>query len=36
VKDLNQALTQSAERSSVVLQVARGRYIYSLTFPMGI
>jgi serine protease Do len=36
VRDLNQALTQSAERSSVVLQVARGRYIYSLTFPMGI
>jgi S1-C subfamily serine protease len=35
VKALNQALTQSAERSSVVLQVARGRYIYSLTFPMG-
>ena len=35
VKDLNQALTQSAERSSVVLQVARGRYVYSLTFPMG-
>jgi serine protease Do len=35
VKDLNRALTQSAERSSVVLQVARGRYIYSLTFPMG-
>src|SRR5436305_4315515 len=35
VKNLNQALTQSAERSSVVLQVARGRYIYSLTFPMG-
>jgi serine protease Do len=36
VKDLNQALTQSAERSSVVLQVRRGRYIYSLTFPMGV
>ncbi len=36
VKALNQALTQSAERSSVVLQVARGRYIYSLTFPMGV
>ena len=35
VKDLNRTLTQSAERSSVVLQVARGRYIYSLTFPMG-
>jgi serine protease Do len=36
VKDLNQILTQSAERSSIVLQVARGRYIYSLTFPMGV
>ncbi len=36
VKVLNQALTQSSERSSVVLQVARGRYIYSLTFPMGV
>ncbi len=36
VKDLNQSLTQSAERSSIVLQVARGRYIYSLTFPMGV
>jgi serine protease Do len=36
IKDLNQALTQSAERSSIVLQVARGRYIYSLTFPMGV
>jgi len=36
VKELNQALTQSAERSSIVLQVARGRYIYSLTFPMGV
>lgn len=35
VKDLNNALTQSSERSSIVLQVARGRYIYSLTFPMG-
>lgn len=36
VKDLNQALTQSAERSSIVLDVRRGRYIYSLTFPMGV
>ena len=36
VKDLNHILTQSAERSSIVLQVARGRYIYSLTFPMGV
>jgi S1-C subfamily serine protease len=32
---LNQQLTRSAERSSIVLSVARGRYIYSLTFPMG-
>jgi len=36
LKNLNQALTQSVERSSVVLQVARGRYVYSLTFPMGV
>jgi len=35
VDDLNAALTSSAERSSVVLDVSRGRFIYSLTFPMG-
>jgi Do/DeqQ family serine protease len=36
VKDLNQELTRSAERSSAVLSVARGRYIYQLTFPMAV
>ena len=35
VDELNQALTNSSERSSIVLDIARGRYIYSLTFPMG-
>ena len=35
IDDLNQQLTQSADRSSVVLSIARGRYIYNLTFPMG-
>ena len=33
--DLNAALTHSSERSSIVLDVARGRFVYSLTFPMG-
>ena len=35
IDQLNDQLTRSAERSSVVLSVARGRYIYNLTFPMG-
>lgn len=35
VDQLNAALTSSAERSSIVLDVARGRFIYSLTFPMS-
>ena len=35
VDALNQQLTQSADRSSIVLSVARGRYVYNLTFPMG-
>ena len=35
VAQLNEQLTRSAERSSIVLSVARGRYIYNLTFPMG-
>ncbi|MCU1227210.1 MAG: Peptidase, (Protease Do) subfamily [Acidobacteria bacterium] len=35
VKALNDALIQSAERSSIVLSIARDRYIYNLTFPMG-
>ena len=33
--DLNQQLTRSADRSSIVLSVARGQYVYNLTFPMG-
>jgi serine protease Do len=36
VKDLNGALTQSAERSSFVLSVQRGRFVYNLTFPLGV
>ncbi len=36
VDELNAALTSSAERSSIVLDVARGRFIYSLTFPMAV
>ena len=36
VSKLNQELTRSAERSSIVLSVARGRYVYNLTFPMSV
>jgi Do/DeqQ family serine protease len=36
VKELNQQLTQAAERSSFVLSVQRGRYVYNLPFPMGV
>ena len=36
VEQLNSALTNSAERSSIVLDIARGRFIYSLTFPMAV
>ena len=36
VKELNKQLTQAAERSSFVLSVQRGRYVYNLTFPMGV
>ena len=35
-KDLNSELVRGAERSSIVLSVARGRYVYNLTFPMGV
>ena len=35
-RDLNTELIRGAERSSIVLSVARGRYVYNLTFPMGI
>jgi serine protease Do len=34
-KELNDELIRAAERSSIVLSIARGRYIYNLTFPMG-
>ncbi len=33
---VNDEVMKAAERSSIVLQVARDRYVYSLTFPMGI
>ncbi|MGA7614117.1 MAG: trypsin-like peptidase domain-containing protein [Thermoanaerobaculia bacterium] len=36
VKDLNSEMINGADRSSIVLSVARGRYIYSLTFPMDV
>ena len=35
-RELNSAVIRGAERSSIVLSVARGRYIYNLTFPMGL
>ena len=34
--DLDSQIIRSAERSSLVLNIARGRYIYTLSFPMGI
>ena len=34
--EANTQLMRGAERSSIVLSVARGRYVYSLTFPMGL
>jgi Do/DeqQ family serine protease len=34
--DLNDELIKAAERSSIVVSVARDRYIYNLTFPMGV
>jgi serine protease Do len=36
VDDLNDELKKSSDRSSIVLDVARGRFIYSLTFPMAV
>ncbi|HSP16011.1 MAG TPA: trypsin-like peptidase domain-containing protein [Thermoanaerobaculia bacterium] len=35
-RQLNDELVKSAERSSIVLSVARGRFVYNLTFPMGV
>jgi serine protease Do len=34
-RELNSQLIAGAERSSIVLSVARGRYVYNVTFPMG-
>jgi serine protease Do len=34
-RQLNTQLIAGAERSSIVLSVARGRYVYNVTFPMG-
>ena len=36
VRALNDELIKAAERSSIVLSVARGRFVYNLTYPMGI
>ncbi|HVS31639.1 MAG TPA: trypsin-like peptidase domain-containing protein [Thermoanaerobaculia bacterium] len=33
---INDELIKAAERSSIVLSVARGRFIYNLTYPMGL
>ncbi|HKR64101.1 MAG TPA: trypsin-like peptidase domain-containing protein [Thermoanaerobaculia bacterium] len=35
-RDLNTELIRGADRSSIVLSVQRGRYVYTLTFPMGV
>jgi serine protease Do len=34
-RELNKQVGAGAERSSIVLSVARGRYVYNVTFPMG-
>jgi serine protease Do len=34
--DANTELVRGADRSSMVLSVQRGRYVYNLTFPMGL
>jgi serine protease Do len=34
--EANTELIRGADRSSIVLSVARGRYVYNLTFPMGL
>jgi serine protease Do len=35
-RELNTEVIRGADRSSIVLSVARGRYVYNLTFPMGV
>ena len=34
-REANDQLVRGVDRSSIVLSVARGRYVYNLTFPMG-
>jgi len=34
-RELNTEVMRGAERSSIVLSVQRGRFVYNLTFPMG-
>ncbi|MEO8036810.1 MAG: trypsin-like peptidase domain-containing protein [Acidobacteriota bacterium] len=34
-KQLNDEVIKAADRSSIVLSVARGQFVYNLTFPMG-
>ncbi len=36
IRELNEELIRNADRSSIVMSVARGRFIYTLTFPMGV
>ncbi|HEX6087426.1 MAG TPA: trypsin-like peptidase domain-containing protein [Thermoanaerobaculia bacterium] len=35
-REANTEVVRGAERSSIVLSVQRGRYVYNLTFPMGL
>lgn len=35
VRELNDELMKASDRSSIVLSIARDRYIYNLTYPMG-
>jgi serine protease Do len=35
-RELNDEVMKAAERSSIVLSIARGRFIYNLTYPMGL
>jgi len=35
VRDLNERVASGADRSSIVLSIARGQFIYTLTFPTG-
>ena len=35
LRELNDILMRGVERSSIVLAIARGRYVYTLTFPMS-